>query len=179
MSRVIVKDKKLVLKANHFNVYETKVEFGGKEHIFHHVDKKAGAYVVVLSDTNDVILEKHYRHSYSKEFIEIVAGVIEDNEDPLEAAKRELKEETGITAQSWQLLSVTESASDSTMSKKYYYLARDLHEGKQHLEESEDITLIKMPIDEAVDKILNNEINAEKTVVGILLVYTLLKQGRI
>ena len=74
---------------------------------FYKVTIKDCAAIVALTSDNHIILKKEYRHCYGKELIEIPAGVMEDGEDPLETAKRELDEETGYRSEKWTYLGKT------------------------------------------------------------------------
>lgn len=179
MSRVIVKSQKPVFTASHFTVQEAQVVQGAEERTFHHIVMVPFVYVLPLTSNNELYLLKHHRYVYNSYFIEVVAGIIEKDEEPLISAKRELAEEAGLRANDWFKLAKIETASNFIKNTKYYFLARDLQEGKQKLEFSEDIEVIKMPIEDAVEKIYSGEINAEKSITGILLVYTLLQKGKI
>lgn len=179
MGNIVVKSRKPIFTSKYFNLIEANIAHNDKEATFHYVDRRPFVLIIPLSEKNEVYLLKHYRYVEERDFIEICSGVIEQHEDSLDAAKRELKEETGLTAQKWTRLSTVYPASSFTKSNKTYYLAQELTLGDKELEFSEEIDIIKMPIEEAIKKILDGEIDAEKTVVGVLLVYTLLQKNKI
>lgn len=76
----------------------------GKEHDFHVIDAPDWVNVVAVTTGGDIVLIKQYRHGIRSVTIEVPGGMIDPGESPLEAAKRELLEETGYEAQSWQLI---------------------------------------------------------------------------
>ena len=78
---------------------------------FYKVTIKDCAAIVALTADGKVVLKKEYRHCYGQDLIEIPAGVLEDEENPLEAAKRELQEETGYRSEKWTYLGKTVESS--------------------------------------------------------------------
>ena len=99
---------------------------------------------------------------------ETPGGHIEAGETPFEAAKRELQEETGLTAESWTHLTdivTTPGFSDELIS---LYLARDLHAGQSHPDDDEFLNLVKLPLCEVVDAISRGEITDAKTICAVL-----------
>ncbi len=179
MSHIKVLSQKPVFQTKHFTVNESKIAANNKEDTFHHIVFKESVYVIPLTPQREIYLIKQYRYVYDKEYLEIVAGIVEQGEDILNAAKRELKEEAGLEAGNWKSLGVIEAASNFFKIYKHYFVATELIQGEQTLDFSEDIQVIKMPIEQAVEKILSGEINAEKTITGVLLVYTLLQRGKL
>ena len=90
------------------------------------------------------------------------------NIDPLISAQRELKEETGLTANSWQELMSLHTSNSITDERGIIYLARDLIEGETEFEETEDIQIIKLPLEEAIERVLQGEITDAISVAGLL-----------
>ncbi|MFC6807061.1 NUDIX domain-containing protein [Methylophaga thalassica] len=86
----------------------------------------------------------------------------------MEAAKRELKEETGLTAKNWQPLMELRTSNSVTDEKAYIFLATELTPGEQELEETEDIELIKVPLDTAIEMAMNGEIIDAMSVAALL-----------
>src|SRR6185437_7183126 len=110
------------------------------------------------TDKKEMYLISQYRYTLKSNSLEAVAGFIDEGETPLQAAKRELKEETGMTASSWEEIGKLEIAGSVVRGQTYLFLARDLEIGEAEPEEDEDITLLKMPIKEAVTKVFGGEI---------------------
>ncbi|MCR5786025.1 MAG: NUDIX hydrolase [Eubacterium sp.] len=133
--------------------------------------------VVPLLDNGDVIIEKQYRYPVEKVITEIPAGKLESkSEDRLDAAKRELREETGYTALKWTDIGTYYPAAAYSDEKITMYLAEDLHKGERNLDDDEFLDVITMPLKEIVDKILCGEIADGKTQAAILKVDKILSE---
>ena len=111
--------------------------------------------------------------------IEAPAGVVEKGEDLLAAAKRELIEEAGVEAQSFRLLKTTLIAGSFIHAEQHLVLATGLSETEAKPEETENISVVKLPLNEAVDKVLAGEIETVSSSVGILLVNELRRKGEL
>ena len=119
--------------------------------------------VIPVTEDGDVIFVNQFRYAFNKVTLEVPAGKLEKGEDPLEAAMRELSEETGLSAKNVIYLGelyTTPALIDEVI---HMYLATDLVEGKQHLDEDEFINTLRMPLSEAVQKVMNGEIKDAKT----------------
>lgn len=129
----------------------------------------ASAVVPVDSEGN-VYLVRQYRIPLDKVLMEIPAGKLDSwTEDRLLAAKRELREETGLTAANWTLLNDMYSTPGFTSEMISIYLATDLSIGESKPDEDEFLNLVKMPFEEAYAMCVNGEIRDAKTVVGLCL----------
>src|SRR4029078_2395104 len=127
-----------------------------------------------ITDTGEIYLESQYRDSFGKHLLEVVAGNMEENGDPLETAKRELVEETGLTASHWIQIAKWE-LSVNMNSPIYVFAATGLTVGKPQHDIDEVIDIIKMPYTEAVKKALTGELVASAHVAAILLYDTIRK----
>lgn len=138
---------------------------------FYKVTIKDCAAIVAITPDNHIILKKEYRHCYGGELIEIPAGVLEDGEDPLETAKRELEEETGYKSEKWTYLGKTVESSAKLTNYMYIYLAEDCRKvSNQKLDYGEDIEVIVVGLNEAIEMIMNNEIICNSSIGAILKV---------
>lgn len=125
--------------------------------------------VVALTDDNEVIIEKQFRYPFGRILTEIPAGKLDSStEDPLDAAKRELKEETGYTADSWDYLGVYYPTVAYTDEIIHIYLARGLHAGEQKLDEDEFLQYEKVPLTALLADVADNKIEDGKTQLGLL-----------
>lgn len=98
--------------------------------------------VIAITRDGRFVMVKQYRHGLDEVFTELVAGVTEKGEDPLEAAKRELLEETGYGNGQWELLTVLSQNPGSANNLTYSYLATDVEPvAGQNLDETEDIAV--------------------------------------
>ncbi len=125
--------------------------------------------VIPMSDDGGLYMVTQYRKPFDKTMLEIPAGKLDMGEDPLVCAKRELQEETGLTAGKIKhIVSIysTPGFSDEIL---HIYAAAELSEGKACADEDEFISCEKIPVEKLVDKVLKHEINDAKTIIGILL----------
>lgn len=137
----------------------------GRELIRH-----VGAVAVVpVDDEGNVYIERQYRYPLDAVITEIPAGKLDSKaEDRLSAAKRELKEETGITADEWTDMGVYYPAAAYCDEKINIYLARKLDFGEQMLDEDEFLNFKAVPMKELIDDVMSGRITDGKTQVGIL-----------
>lgn len=136
---------------------------------FYKVTIKDCAAIVAITEDNHIILKEEYRHCYGEELVEIPAGVLEDGEDPLETAKRELEEETGYRSEKWTYLGKTVESSAKLTNYMYIYLAEDCRKvSNQKLDYGEDIEVIEVEFEKAVEMIMDNEIICNSSIGAIL-----------
>lgn len=131
-------------------------------------DGKAGKYfylkahngvAVIAEDDSGVYLVGQTRYPIGNKYSwEIVGGAIEEDERPLEAAKRELKEEAGIEAEEWIDLGYTFVANSVSSEKDFVFLARGLKKGEADPDATEDITVKKVSFQNLRTMISDNEI---------------------
>ena len=100
------------------------------------------------------------------------AGMIEKDEDPKEAARRELEEETGIKAKKIEYLTSCYPSAGYTNEKIYIYLARDFEYGEQHLDDTEEILAVKkIHIEDCMKMILEDKIDHASVYIAIQTYY--------
>ena len=129
----------------------------------------AAVCVVPVDADGNVILERQYRYPIDAVITEIPAGKLDgDGEDPLEGAKRELREETGITADKWTDLGLFVPAAAYCAETIRMYLAQDLHQGAQQLDEDEFLDVFRMPLKDAVQLVMDGKIPDSKTQAALL-----------
>ena len=140
------------------------------------VEHNGGICIVPLTDENEVLMVEQYRYPYSEVVLEIPAGKRDGNEEPLEGGKRELKEETGATAQNYTFLGELYPTPGYCGEIIYMYLATGLSYGETDPDEDEFLNVKKIPLETAVEMIMNGEIKDAKTQAAILKVERLLKK---
>lgn len=130
--------------------------------------------IVPLTENNEVITVSQYRYPHGKVLLEIPAGKLDSkDEDPLEAAKRELREETGAIASSMTelgLLYTTPAFVDEVI---HMYLAQGLTFGAQELDDDENLEVNRIPLDTFADMILKGEVPDAKTQAAIMRVWAM------
>ena len=133
------------------------------------VEHPGGVCVAALTDSDELLFVKQFRYPYMEETLEIPAGKRDkQGEDPLECGKRELKEETGLSAKKITYLGemyTTPALIDEII---HLYIAEDLSSGEQSLDEDEFINVEKMSLEAAVKKVLSGEIKDSKTQTIVL-----------
>lgn len=98
--------------------------------------------VIAITKDGKFVMVEQYRHGLQEIFTELVAGVVEKDEEPLNAAKRELMEETGFGGGEWELNTVICANPGSQNNLTYSYIATGVEKlGSQHLDETEDVNV--------------------------------------
>ena len=133
------------------------------------VRHQGGASVVALFPDETVALVRQYRHPPALYLLELPAGRIENGERPEACAARELEEELGVRARSLEFLSAFYTTPGFCAERLWIYLATDLHESAQNLEEDEIVEVVRLPLRRALELIATGEIEDAKTIIGLLL----------
>jgi len=132
------------------------------------VVEHAGAVgVVAVDNDNNIIMVRQYRKPVEGVLLEIPAGTMEKGEDPLLCAQRELKEETGFTAEHWNKILSYYSAPGFTDEYLHLYLASDLTGGEIALDDDEFVETVRLPLSEAYRMIFEGHIADGKSIIGI------------
>jgi ADP-ribose pyrophosphatase len=151
------------------NVRCDMVELVNGRHVSREVvEHPGGVAIVPLAENGDVLMVRQYRYCVSDALLEIPAGKLEAGEDPFECAVRELSEETGCRAGRIVPLGAMYTSPGFSRETLYIYLATQLEEGENHPDEDEFLSVVRVPFEEVVDKIMSGEIKDGKTIVGIL-----------
>lgn len=140
-------------------------------HITHReIIRHVGAVCVIpVTDDNKAIIERQYRYPCDMVITEIPAGKLDSySEDRLSAARRELSEETGYTADEWTDLGTFYGAPAYSDELITMYLARGLHKGEQHLDKGEFLHVEEVPLADLVDDVMAGRIPDAKTQTAIL-----------
>lgn len=151
----------------------------GKESTREYVHHIGAVAIVPITEDGQVILEEQYRYPVHRVVTEVPAGKLDTpDEDRLEAAKRELREETGIQADTWIRLGLYYPAAAYCDEVIELFIAKDLHYSEQELDEDEFLNIIKMPLGEAVAAVKNGKIADGKTQVSLLLAADILSDNK-
>ena len=138
---------------------------GAREYIVHN----GASCVVPLTENGEVLMVRQFRYPFKEAMLEVPAGKRDSaEEDPFDAAVRELKEETGATAKEMIPLGYVCPSVAYTTEKIWIYLARGLSFGDIKLDEDEFLNVERIPFDKAVDMVMSGEITDSKTVAALL-----------
>ncbi len=156
-----------LLQTSRFSVVELASASGPPRQVIRH----PGSVVIVpMVDEHHVCLIRNYRVSVARTLVELPAGTREPNEAPEVTATRELAEETGYCAESFERITGFLAAPGILDEKMILYLARGLSEGVPAREAGEQIENLVVPWQEAMEMVGRGEIEDAKTIIGLLLV---------
>lgn len=141
------------------------------------VDHPGGVCIAALTDKQELLFVEQFRYPYKEVVLELPAGKLEYGEDPLEAGKRELREETGAAASEYRSLGELYPSPGYCGEIIHLYLATGLAFSAQYPDDDEFLELRRIPLTEAYGMVMRNEIADAKTQVGILKTYHILKEG--
>lgn len=143
------------------------------------VEHNGGVCVAPLDSEYNLYFVKQFRYPYMEVVTELPAGKLEKGEDPFEAGKRELKEETGATAKKYVDLGKLYPTPGYCSEIIHMYLAMDLEFGEQNPDEDEFLEVYKIPLSQAVEMVMNGELRDSKTQTAVLKINELKNEGKI
>ena len=157
---------KLIYKGKVFEVRSEELTINNKK-ILRDVIYHPGAVAILVKKDNQFLFVKQYRHPSREQLIEIPAGTLEENETPIETAKRELLEEAGIKANELKFLIKFFVAPGYCSEIIHLFYTDNFEITKNNPEEEEDIETIWIDIEKAYEMIKNNEIKDAKTIIAL------------
>ena len=156
-------NSKTVYDGKIITVLKDDVEVADGHKSFREVVKHSGGIVVLAIHEDKILFVKQFRYPMKEVLLELPAGKLEYGENPFEAAKRELEEETGYCADKWTDLGYVYTSPGYSDEKLYLYKAENLHFTQCHPDEGEILQPLEIKIDDAIKMINNGEINDAKT----------------
>ena len=152
------------------HVFKDTVQLPNGNPAIREVIRHVGAVgVIPITEDNKVIIERQFRYPLAQVITEIPAGKLDSfTEDRLSAAKRELEEETGYTAEEWIEIGDYYPTPAYCDERITLYLAKSLHLGQRHLDEDEFLNFEAVPLTELVEDVMEGRITDGKTQVAIL-----------
>ncbi len=132
------------------------------------VEHPGGVCIVAVNDENEIYLVKQFRKPLEKAIYEIPAGKLDKGEHHRDCGLRELKEETGMSAKTFEYLGHIYASPGFTNETIHIYYAEGLNQGDTEFDEDEFLDIEKVSLDKAYQMIMDGEINDSKTVCGIL-----------
>lgn len=158
-----------IYKGKVFDLQTAKIREGEIEYEREIVKHHGSAVIVPVFADKTVALVRQYRHAAEKYLLEIPAGSLELGELPEAGARRELEEEIGFKAENIEKLTEFYVSPGFLTEKMFVFLATNLTETAQNLDEDEVISIERFSFPEVFEKIRNGEIEDAKTMVGIIL----------
>jgi ADP-ribose pyrophosphatase len=152
------------------STYNTAEKGEATLEIVHH---QGGAGALPMFEDGSVALVRQWRYAINKYSLEIAAGRIEKGQTPLEAAARELEEEVGYRAKELHKVSEFLVAPGYCEERIYTYLATGLEKSNQHLDDDEEIEVVRLPFAEALALVESGEIDDAKSIITLLTVANL------
>ena len=143
------------------------------------VEHNGGVMVAPLDNEDNLYFVKQFRYPYMEIVTELPAGKLEKGEDPFEAGKRELKEETGAVANKYVSLGQLYPTPGYCGEIIHMYLATELSFGEQNPDDDEFLEVYKIPLEKAVEMVLSGELKDSKTQTAILKIHCLKQEGKI
>ncbi len=142
----------------------------GKKKEYFVLEMKDNATILGLTQKRKVVLERTWRHPLQAEILELPVGGIEEGEDPLEAAKREFREETGYTSEDWTFLGSYINNDGYSAARSNLFLARNVVEGE--IEDSEENKMIEVKLvdfEELKKWVIEGKIEDARTKMAVML----------
>ena len=139
------------------------------------VEHNASVGIIPITNNDEIVLIRQYRHAVNEYLVEIPAGKIENGENPIEAAKRELEEETGYNGDMTPLTQCYLAPSYDT-EMMHFFIAKNIrktHNNSLLMDDDENISNVVVKLEDALGYCYNGHIRDSKTITAVLLYHTL------
>ena len=153
-------------------LYRDEIELeNGERAVREYIRHPGGVCVAAVDDDENIYMVEQFRYPFGKALTEVPAGKLEFGEDPEQCGRRELKEEVGAVADSFEYLGCIYLTVAYDTEIIHMFLARGLHFGEQHLDDGEFLDVKKIPLKEVYRMVMANELNDAKTQMAVLKTY--------
>jgi ADP-ribose pyrophosphatase len=140
----------------------------GREATREYIRHPGASMIIAMVDDHTIVLERQYRYPLGRHFIELPAGKIDAGEEPMDTARRELREECGYMAREWRHLTTLHPCIAYANERIELYLARDLTAVERQLDDGEFLEVLHVPVTEALAWVRDGRITEAKAVTGLL-----------
>lgn len=172
-------ESNLMFDGKIIKLYKDKAKLENDSVVTREVIKHPGGVCIVpLTENNEVLMVTQFRYPFGKILTEIPAGKLEWGENHFDCGKRELKEETGCTAEKFDYLGCLLPTPAYDTEVIHMYLARGLSQAEQKLDADEFLDVKKVPFDKALEMVMNGEITDAKTQLALLKTKILLENEK-
>jgi ADP-ribose pyrophosphatase len=171
-------DSKVVYDGNFINVRKDTVLLpDGSTSTREYITHPGAVAMLALLDNGNLVMERQFRYPLRREFIELPAGKIDQGEDILVTAQRELLEETGYVASEWIHLTTAWPCIGYADERMEYFLARGLTHVGRKLDDGEFLEVFELSLQDALEWIRQGKINDSKTILGLFWLEKRLNEG--
>ncbi len=171
------KESSLIYQGKIVNVKVGTVSLEDGKTAFREVIEHPGGVCIAVLHEGQVVLVRQFRIAIGKYILEAPAGKLEQDEEPMERAKKELEEETGYRAGIFEYLGSAYSSVGYCSELIYYYFATQLEYVGTNFDEDENIEVVKMPMDEVKQKLQTFQFDDSKTYIALQAMLYRLKKG--
>lgn len=156
-----------IIETHRLSVFEDTIEVEGEVTKRLRVTHPGAVVILAMTSSKQLVVIDQYRRAVGERILELPAGTLEQGEDPLECAKRELAEETGYSAGSWQSLGQLYPAPGFCNELQHLFFANDLKQGQAYPEASEDILCKCIEVEEIRKRVKSLDILDAKTLATL------------
>ena len=148
--------------------HDDVIQPDGKPGTYATVTLKAGIAILPLRDDDQVVLVRQFRYALGRESLEVVSGTRDDGENAREAARRELREEVGLTATEWVGLGACDMDTSIVRCPVQLFLVRGLSATQSAREGTENMKTVTMPFEEAIREVISGGITHSPSCILLL-----------
>ena len=134
---------------------------------FREVIHNSGGATIIAEFDGNIYFVKQFRYPYGKTILELPAGKINEGENPLDCARRELEEETGLVAKNIRLLQSIYPTPAYTDEVIYIYVAEGIEKGSIHLDDDEFLNVVPIKVEKVKEMLKSGEIHDAKTLIAL------------
>ena len=149
----------------------------GEQAIREYIVHPGAVLVIPVLPDGRLVFERQYRYPLKRAFIELPAGKIDPDEDPLVTGQRELLEETGYSAKQWEFVATLHPCIGYSDEAIHIYLAKELSLGEHKRDDEEFLEIFAMSLPEAMEAMHRGEITDGKTMIALFWMHTWLQQS--